>query len=162
MIYLLLILSVSFTLSCFHPIPPRAYCIISTDTEESPIHPIPNYQLIGVTMEACSSIQSSFALLIAGKVILNVGVGFGSATIPVYLSECAPASLRGAMVQQFNVLQNVGIIIGGGTVGALHAFESGQREKPPRGMLTFFLHCDSSSCCSLALAQSRCRLSNGQ
>ena len=38
------------------------------------------------------------AVLVIGRVIAGLGVGLASMTVPVYIAECAPEELRGAMV----------------------------------------------------------------
>ena len=37
-------------------------------------------------------------VLFAGRIIVGLGVGLASMTVPVYISECAPEELRGALV----------------------------------------------------------------
>ncbi|XP_005112683.2 proton myo-inositol cotransporter [Aplysia californica] len=41
---------------------------------------------------------SNISMLVAGRAILGVGIGFASMTVPVYIAECAPAHVRGRMV----------------------------------------------------------------
>ncbi len=45
-----------------------------------------------------------------------MSVGIASAVVGVYLSECAPASLRGTLMSCYNVVQNVGYVLAAGTV----------------------------------------------
>lgn len=61
--------------------------------------------IIGSLIQALSTIGTQYWVLIAGKVVLNVSVGIASAVIGVYLSECAPASLRGALMSNYNIVQ---------------------------------------------------------
>uniref|UniRef100_A0A2C9JI74 Major facilitator superfamily (MFS) profile domain-containing protein n=1 Tax=Biomphalaria glabrata TaxID=6526 RepID=A0A2C9JI74_BIOGL len=49
----------------------------------------------GAVVLACSS---NVAMLVVGRLILGLGIGFASMTIPVYIAECAPAHLRGRLV----------------------------------------------------------------
>lgn len=37
-------------------------------------------------------------ILLIGRVIVGLGVGLASMTVPVYIAECAPEELRGALV----------------------------------------------------------------
>ena len=37
-------------------------------------------------------------ILLVGRVIAGLGVGIASMTVPVYISECSPEEMRGAMV----------------------------------------------------------------
>ena len=50
-------------------------------------------------------LDSSFAAILAGRLLSGVAVGVVSMAVPVYISETAPASLRGALgaVNQFAV-----------------------------------------------------------
>ncbi|KAK0063872.1 proton myo-inositol cotransporter [Biomphalaria pfeifferi] len=49
----------------------------------------------GAVVLACSS---NVAMLVVGRLILGLSIGFASMTIPVYIAECAPAHLRGRLV----------------------------------------------------------------
>lgn len=44
------------------------------------------------------------ALLIAGRFILGVAIGFSSSTIPVYIAEITQPHQRGTLVANFNLL----------------------------------------------------------
>ncbi|KAL0409147.1 UNVERIFIED_CONTAM: Sugar transport protein MST3 [Sesamum radiatum] len=37
------------------------------------------------------------AMLIIGRILLGVGIGYANQSVPVYLSEMAPPKLRGAL-----------------------------------------------------------------
>lgn len=50
-------------------------------------------------------------MLILGRSVLGCGVGFGTQAAPIYLSEMAPARLRGALNITFQLLITVGILI---------------------------------------------------
>lgn len=50
------------------------------------------------------------AMLIVGRILLGIGVGFGNQSVPVYLSEMAPPRLRGALNICFQVFVNTGIL----------------------------------------------------
>ncbi|KAL6624867.1 hypothetical protein ACP70R_032188 [Stipagrostis hirtigluma subsp. patula] len=49
-------------------------------------------------------------MLILGRVLLGVGVGFDNRSVPVYLSEMAPARLRGILNIGFQLMITVGIL----------------------------------------------------
>ncbi|KAF2546269.1 hypothetical protein F2Q70_00022065 [Brassica cretica] len=51
------------------------------------------------------------AMLIIGRLLLGVGVGFANQSTPVYLSEMAPAKLRGALNIGFQMAITIGILI---------------------------------------------------
>lgn len=50
------------------------------------------------------------AMLIIGRLLLGVGVGFANQSVPVYLSEMAPAKIRGALNIGFQMAITVGIL----------------------------------------------------
>ncbi|CAM6103623.1 unnamed protein product [Calypogeia fissa] len=48
-------------------------------------------------------------VLILGRIVLGVGVGFGNQAVPLYLSEMAPTNLRGGLNILFQLAVTVGI-----------------------------------------------------
>ncbi|KAH7296625.1 hypothetical protein KP509_26G031200 [Ceratopteris richardii] len=50
------------------------------------------------------------AMLIVGRILLGVGVGFANQAVPVYLSEMAPAKYRGALNIMFQLAITIGIL----------------------------------------------------
>lgn len=46
------------------------------------------------------------------RILLGLGIGPKSATIPIYASECAPANTRGALVMFWQVFTAFGIMMG--------------------------------------------------
>ncbi|XP_077210066.1 sugar transport protein 14-like [Tasmannia lanceolata] len=50
-------------------------------------------------------------MLIIGRILLGVGIGFGNQAVPLYLSEMAPAKKRGAVNQLFQLTTCLGILI---------------------------------------------------
>jgi MFS family permease len=44
-----------------------------------------------------ATLSPSFAFLVVSRLVIGVGIGFSLSTVPTYLSELAPARLRGAM-----------------------------------------------------------------
>jgi MFS family permease len=52
-------------------------------------------------------------LLYAGRVFTGLGVGAASAMIlPIYVSECSPALIRGRLVGVFEVMLQVALVFG--------------------------------------------------
>ncbi|BEI83415.1 hypothetical protein CcaverHIS002_0400190 [Cutaneotrichosporon cavernicola] len=72
--------------------------------------------IVGALVQSLSTIGRQIWVLIVGKVILNMSVGIASATVGVYLSECAPSSLRGVLMSNYNIVQNVGYVVAAATV----------------------------------------------
>ena len=58
------------------------------------------------------SAASSFAVLMVGRFFLGIGVGFGLAIDPLYISEMTPAAHRGELVTWSELAINVGIVLG--------------------------------------------------
>ncbi|CAN0922490.1 Sugar transport protein 14 [Linum grandiflorum] len=50
-------------------------------------------------------------MLIIGRVFLGVGIGFSNQAVPLYLSEMAPAKIRGMVNQLFQLTTCLGILI---------------------------------------------------
>ncbi|XP_039130742.1 sugar transport protein MST3-like [Dioscorea cayenensis subsp. rotundata] len=49
-------------------------------------------------------------MLILGRILLGIGVGFANQSVPVYLSEMAPARLRGMLNIGFQLMITIGIL----------------------------------------------------
>ncbi|KAI3418630.1 uncharacterized protein J3R85_013575 [Psidium guajava] len=64
--------------------------------------------LIGAIL---NGIAMNIALLIIGRLLLGVGVGFANQSVPVYLSEMAPAKIRGALNIGFQMAITIGILV---------------------------------------------------
>ncbi|KAF5742991.1 sugar transport protein 14-like [Tripterygium wilfordii] len=50
-------------------------------------------------------------MLILGRVFLGIGIGFANQAVPLYLSEMAPAKIRGAVNQLFQLTTCLGILV---------------------------------------------------
>ncbi|KAF6153326.1 hypothetical protein GIB67_003516 [Kingdonia uniflora] len=50
-------------------------------------------------------------MLIIGRLLLGIGVGFANQSVPLYLSEMAPAKLRGALNMGFQLAITIGILV---------------------------------------------------
>ncbi|XP_010522016.1 PREDICTED: sugar transport protein 11-like isoform X2 [Tarenaya hassleriana] len=70
---------------------------------------------IGGLAFLAGSLLNGFAvnvkMLIIGRLMLGVGVGFANQSVPVYLSEMAPAQIRGALNIGFQMAITIGIFV---------------------------------------------------
>ena len=64
--------------------------------------------MLGVILQTAST---SYGLLIAGRLIAGLGVGFVSAIIILYMSEIAPRKVRGAIVSGYQFAITIGILL---------------------------------------------------
>ncbi|KAK4280925.1 hypothetical protein QN277_012477 [Acacia crassicarpa] len=53
----------------------------------------------------------NIAMLLIGRILLGVGIGFGNQAVPLYLSEMSPAKIRGAVNQLFQLTTCLGILV---------------------------------------------------
>ena len=58
----------------------------------------------------CAAAQSP-QILVAGRIIVGLGIGLSSSTVPVHISEVAPADARGWQVSLFQLAVTVGILL---------------------------------------------------
>nr|XP_010942230.1 sugar transport protein MST6-like [Elaeis guineensis] len=68
----------------------------------------------GVTFVVGATLNGSavnVAMLILGRLLLGIGVGFTSQSVPLYLSEMAPARLRGMLNIVFQLMITIGIFV---------------------------------------------------
>lgn len=56
------------------------------------------------------ALSHSFDLLLAGRIIVGLGIGLSSTTVPVYISEISPPAARGWQVSLFQLAVTVGIL----------------------------------------------------
>src|SRR6202521_5875951 len=66
--------------------------------------------IFGVGAIACAAATSP-AILIVGRIIVGLGIGLASGTVPVYISEVSPADARGWQVSLFQLAITVGILL---------------------------------------------------
>ncbi|KAF9623998.1 hypothetical protein IFM89_007696 [Coptis chinensis] len=64
--------------------------------------------LVGAALNGAAT---NVAMLIIGRILLGVGVGFANQSVPVYLSEMAPAKMRGALNIGFQLAITIGILV---------------------------------------------------
>lgn len=65
--------------------------------------------IVGIIIMACSW---SYGVLMFGRLFVGLGVGFGLAIDPLYISEMSPAAHRGELVTWSEMAINVGIVLG--------------------------------------------------
>ena len=53
----------------------------------------------------------NLAMLLVGRIMLGVGIGFSNQVVPLYLSEMAPRGLWGALNMMFQLTTRLGILI---------------------------------------------------
>ncbi len=58
-----------------------------------------------------ASVSPTFSLLVISRLVIGLGIGLSSSTVPTYLSELAPAKLRGAMGALNQIFIVSGILI---------------------------------------------------
>ncbi|KAK7358359.1 hypothetical protein VNO77_00286 [Canavalia gladiata] len=63
---------------------------------------------VGAVLNAAAQ---NITMLILGRILLGVGIGFGNQAVPLYLSEMAPAKVRGAVNQLFQLTTCLGVLI---------------------------------------------------
>ncbi|XP_010935205.1 sugar transport protein MST4 [Elaeis guineensis] len=64
--------------------------------------------LVGVVLNAAAR---DLAMLIIGRILLGVGIGFANQAVPLFLSEIAPVRIRGALNILFQLDVTIGILI---------------------------------------------------
>ncbi|CAN6445816.1 unnamed protein product [Victoria cruziana] len=64
--------------------------------------------LVGVILNAAAM---NLTMLIIGRILLGIGVGFANSAVPLFLSEIAPARIRGGLNILFQLLITVGILV---------------------------------------------------
>jgi sugar porter (SP) family MFS transporter len=57
------------------------------------------------------AIATSATMLVVGRIIVGLGIGLSSGTVPVYISEISPAKARGWQVSLFQLAITVGILL---------------------------------------------------
>jgi MFS transporter, SP family, galactose:H+ symporter len=66
--------------------------------------------IFGVGALVCGAAVTT-AMLIAGRIVVGLGIGLASGTVPVYISEISPAAARGRQVSLFQLAITIGIVL---------------------------------------------------
>ena len=64
--------------------------------------------IVGVVLQVVST---GLGLMVAGRLVAGLGVGFVSATIIMYMSEIAPKKVRGAIVSGYQFAITIGLLL---------------------------------------------------
>ncbi|BGP36744.1 proteinral substrate transporter [Rhodotorula kratochvilovae] len=68
--------------------------------------------LVGIVIQITASVNGyRYWQLVAGKIVNSISMGIAANVIPTYQSELAPAKYRGAVVNLYQTIQIVGVII---------------------------------------------------
>ncbi|KAI8311194.1 Sugar transporter STL1 [Colletotrichum sp. SAR11_59] len=82
--------------------------------------------------------SENLAALLAGRIITGIGNGMNSSTAPVYLSECAPANIRGALLTLQGTVTILGVVIAYWTDYGTSFYESSFQWRFPLAFQAFF------------------------
>ncbi|XP_069147930.1 sugar transport protein 14-like isoform X1 [Solanum lycopersicum] len=66
---------------------------------------------LGISGAVLNAAATNIAMLIIGRCLLGFGIGFSNQAVPLYLSEMAPAKVRGAVNQLFQLSTCLGVLI---------------------------------------------------
>ncbi|XP_042519817.1 sugar transport protein MST6-like [Macadamia integrifolia] len=66
--------------------------------------------LIFLTGAIINAAAVNLGMLIVGRILLGIGVGFANQSVPLYLSEMAPYKYRGALNSGFQLMITIGIL----------------------------------------------------
>jgi MFS family permease len=67
--------------------------------------------LIGVVFQAASAAHGNLAVMYVGRFMAGLGVGSASTLTPLYVSECAPRSIRGGLTAIYQLFIVFGIMV---------------------------------------------------
>ncbi|XP_028804328.1 sugar transport protein 10-like [Neltuma alba] len=83
----------------------------------------------------------NIAMLIIGRILLGFGVGYCNQSVPVYLSEMAPAKIRGALNMGFQMMITIGILVANLINYGTAKYRQGWRISLGLGAVPAFLLC---------------------
>lgn len=76
--------------------------------------------IIGCVIEMTSAVGSArYGQFVAGKLIASIAMGLACNVIPIYLSETSVTSARGFVINMYQAIQIVGVIVASGSVYAV-------------------------------------------
>ncbi|CAH0005406.1 unnamed protein product [Clonostachys byssicola] len=67
--------------------------------------------VVGVVFQTASAANGTIGVMYTGRFIAGVGVGSASTLTPLYVSECAPRAIRGALTAFYQLFNVTGIMI---------------------------------------------------
>jgi sugar porter (SP) family MFS transporter len=67
--------------------------------------------LIGCVIQMITGLGDALAVIVVGRLIAGVGVGFESAIVILYMSEICPKAVRGALVSGYQFCITIGILL---------------------------------------------------
>ncbi|KAF1350623.1 putative glucose transporter rco-3 [Delphinella strobiligena] len=71
--------------------------------------------ILGVIIQMCTGLggdgSTGLGLIVAGRIVAGLGVGFESAIVILYMSEICPRKLRGALVAGYQFCVTLGLLI---------------------------------------------------
>ena len=68
--------------------------------------------LIGFAGSLIQGFANGFGCLLFARLLLGVGMGLNSATVPIYTAECSPANSRGALLMLWQTFIALGVCLG--------------------------------------------------
>jgi SP family sugar:H+ symporter-like MFS transporter len=86
---------------------------------------------IGIALQVASS---AYGLLIAGRLIAGIGVGFVSAIVILYMSEIAPRKVRGLIIAGYQFCITLGILLANCVVYGTQDFMDSRSYRVPMGI----------------------------
>ncbi|KAK5105704.1 hypothetical protein LTR62_002357 [Meristemomyces frigidus] len=91
--------------------------------------------IIGVILQTASH---GLGLLVAGRLIAGIGVGFESAIVILYMSEICPRKVRGALVAGYQFCITLGLLLASGVDYGTKSFNSPSSYRIPIGLQFIF------------------------
>ncbi|SPO06804.1 related to quinate transport protein [Cephalotrichum gorgonifer] len=79
----------------------RRWCLVGTGL----------LTIIGVVFQAASTAGGVIAVMYVGRFISGMGVGAASTLVPLYVSECAPRAIRGALIAFYQLFLVTGVML---------------------------------------------------
>ncbi|TFL00418.1 general substrate transporter [Pterulicium gracile] len=68
--------------------------------------------IIGAILQLCATSSTGLGIFLAGRVIGGMGVGAVSMVVPIYIAEISPTSIRGRLVGFYELLLQIGGVVG--------------------------------------------------
>ncbi|KAF8978373.1 hypothetical protein BGZ46_006532 [Entomortierella lignicola] len=87
--------------------------------------------IVGVALQTASA---GLALLVVGRTVAGLGVGFVSAIIILYMSEIAPKKVRGAIVSGYQFCITIGLLLAACVTYGTENFENSRSYRIPIGL----------------------------